>query len=173
MKRSVVLSYLFLLLFSNLSPASAAEKGWRFWAYFQSSPTAHSWKMALTGPSVEVKDGAVEGWVFTLSSKSVQSKRPSVSPNFSTICSGVDKEVGIARVGLVVDFGPTVIAPKGEKPLTTLTRCVRVSEGSNGLDVLQQVVDVRQSGQGFICALAKYPARECSAQIVVPSQLKK
>lgn len=129
--------------------------------------------MALTGPSVEVKDGAVEGWVFTLSSKSVQSKKPSVSPNFSTICRGVKKEPGTTRIGLVVDFGPTIIAPKGEKPSPTLTRCVKVLEGSNGLDVLQKVLEVRQSGQGFICALAKYPARECSAEIVVPSQLKK
>ena len=42
-------------------PASHAEsKGWRYWGYFQAAPGASTWKAAMTGPTVDIEDGAVE-----------------------------------------------------------------------------------------------------------------
>jgi deoxyribose-phosphate aldolase len=40
--------------------ANAAEKGWRYWGYYQAAPGAKTWTAAMTGPTVDVADGAVE-----------------------------------------------------------------------------------------------------------------
>lgn len=173
MKRFFALTMSVISIATLSSPAYAAEKGWRYWGYYQAAPSTTQWHMALTGPSVAVKDGSVEGWVFTLSSKSVQSTPPKTAPKFSTLCKGVKKESGIARVGLVVDFGNSAIAPKGEKLPNSIATCVRVAQGSLGIDVLDQATHVRASTQGFICAISSFPAKECSAEIVVPQVLLK
>ncbi len=38
-------------------PASAAEKGYRYWGYFQTAPNKTTWIAAMTGPTVDIADG--------------------------------------------------------------------------------------------------------------------
>ena len=66
-----VLLLAFTLLFSSLCvlpSAQAASKGWRYWGYFQAAPGKNMWTAAMTGPSVDVVDGSVDGWSFVFSS---------------------------------------------------------------------------------------------------------
>lgn len=172
MKKVASLTVALLLLFP--ATASASEKGWRYWGYFQSAPHTSQWVTAMTGPTVQLRDGAVEGWRFTFSNDSIAAAPPSVAPNFKHICSGVPSKSGFIRVGVVIDYGVPALAPEGELTPKNSTKCVVVAKRANGLDVLKKVVLIRQSSQGFVCALKKYPARECSAEVVItPEQLKK
>ncbi|MFM1797278.1 MAG: hypothetical protein RL733_1059, partial [Actinomycetota bacterium] len=63
---SILISLLLIGIFTNPIAANA-EKGYRYWGYFQAAAGANSWTAAMTGPSVEVKDGDVEGWAFVFS----------------------------------------------------------------------------------------------------------
>ena len=68
-----------IFLISNLilaAPANAADKGYRYWGYYQAAPGATSWTAAMTGPTVDIADGSVEGWSFVFSSDDV----PSIAP---------------------------------------------------------------------------------------------
>ena len=57
----------------TMPAANAASKGWRYWGYFQAAPGSTEWKAAMTGPTVDIEDGAVEGWSFVFSSDDVPS----------------------------------------------------------------------------------------------------
>jgi hypothetical protein len=127
----------------------------------------------MTGPTVDIADGSVEGWIFTFSSNDIPSTPPKVKPNFATICVGVKAEKGLKRIGLVIDFGVSAIAPKGEKVAKTITRCVVTAKDSQGIDVLAQELNVRTANSGLICGLNGYPARECGAEIATPKALAK
>ena len=107
-------------------PASqAASKGWRYWGYFQSAPGASTWKAAMTGPTVDVADGAVEGWAFTFSNDAIpDAKAPKVAPSFSAICGKTKPVAGKKRIGVMVDFGSSVLRPKGESTPRLIQRCV-------------------------------------------------
>jgi hypothetical protein len=65
---------------TTIAPAQAASKGWRYWGYYQAAAKTSVWKAAMTGPTVDIADGSVEGWVFTFSSDDVPSTPPSVKP---------------------------------------------------------------------------------------------
>ena len=65
----------------SITTAQAATKGWRYWGYFQAAPGASTWKAAMTGPTVDIEDGAVEGWSFVFSSDDVPSAAPSIKPD--------------------------------------------------------------------------------------------
>ena len=119
----------------------------------------------MTGPSVEVKDGDVEGWIFTASSNDIPAATPMMEPDFASLCGEVSQVSGKVRVGLVVDFGSGAIAPSGETPKEFFSDCVVVPEGSVGLDVLTAALDVRADDSGLICGIAEYPADECGAEI--------
>lgn len=162
------------LLSTSLIPsAQAASKGYRYWGYYQAAAKSTVWKAAMTGPTVDIADGSVEGWVFTFSSNDIPSTPPKVKPNFATICKGVKAEKGMKRIGLVVDFGISAIAPKGEKVAKTITRCVVTEMDSQGIDVLAQELNVRTADSGLICGLNGYPARECGVEIATPKALAK
>jgi hypothetical protein len=164
------------MLFASIStPANAAaEKGWRYWGYFQAAPGANSWSYAQTGPAGSTpKDGAVEGWRYSFSSDTVDTGNPTLKPNFKATCSGVKQDAGMVRVAVVVDFGLRAIAPKGETVQQTIRQCVSVKAGTNGLDILSKVVPVRTSAEGFVCGLNSFPAKECSTQILTPKSLLK
>ena len=65
MKKStyVTIAMSLALIFSQvitLPAAQAATKGWRYWGYFQAAPGTTEWKAAMTGPTVDIEDGAVE-----------------------------------------------------------------------------------------------------------------
>ena len=173
-KQSVLLVALVAILSSIVVPsASAAEKGYRYWGYFQAAPGAKTWTMAMTGPTVPIADGSVEGWAFTFSSDSIpDAATPRLAPNFSRIC-GLVKTVpaGKKRIGLVVDFGSAFLRPKGESMPRNFTKCVVVDKNAVGVDVLSQVVKVRTEASGFICAFSNYPAKECGAEITTPTAL--
>ncbi len=150
-------------------PANAASTGWRYWGYFQAAPTAAAWTAAMTGPTVNVADGSVEGWAFTFSGDAVpDAKSPKVAPQFDAICGKTKAVAGKKRVGVVVDFGSAVLRPKGESTPRLITRCVVADKGALGVDVLGQVVKVRAQGSGFICGLNGYPAKECGVEIKTP-----
>ena len=175
MKRIKVITIaISVILTSSIVPsAEAATKGYRYWSYHQAAPKSTVWKAAMTGPTVEIADGSVEGWVFTFDSSDTPSTPPSVKPSFSKICGATKAESGLKRIALVVDFGSPLIAPKGEKVAKTITRCVVTAKDSLGIDVLAQELKVRTASSGFICGLNGYPAKECGVEIATPKGLKK
>ena len=155
-----------------LIPSSdAATKGWRYWGYFQAAPGHNTWTAAMTGPTVDVADGAVEGWSFVFSSDDVPSQAPKAKPNFAAICGGTKADADTKRIGLVIEFGSPVWAPKGEKVAKTITTCVRTAKTSQGIDVLGQVVKIRAARSGLICGLSGFPAKECGVEIPTPAAL--
>ena len=127
----------------------------------------------MTGPTVDIADGAVEGWIFTFSSSDIPSTPPSVKPRFAAICGKTKPEKGFKRIGLVIDFGNPAISPKGDKVRATITRCVVTAEESQGIDVLAQELRVRTDKSGLLCGLNGYPSRECGAEIAAPKALIK
>lgn len=158
--------FLVTVLFTLIQiPSANAETGYRYWGYFQAPAGASSWTAAMTGPSVEVRDGDVEGWTFTASSNDIPATPPMMDPDFAELCGEVSEVAGKVRVGLVVDFGAGQIAPSGETPREFFRDCVVVDQGSVGLDVLNAVLDVRAADSGLICGIAGYPAQECGAEI--------
>ena len=164
-------SLAFLLTFSAITffaTPSHAAKGYRYWGYFQAPAGATTWTAAMTGPSVEVKDGDVEGWTFVFSNDDVPAVTPMMDPEFATLCGETSEAAGKVRVGLVVDFGAANIAPAGETPREFFSDCVVVPKGSIGLDVLKAALDVRAGDSGLICGIAGYPAQECGAEIEAP-----
>jgi hypothetical protein len=175
MKKLFSLLTISMMLASISTPANAAaEKGWRYWGYFQAAPGATSWSYAQTGPAGSTpKDGAVEGWRYSFSSDTVDTGNPTLKPNFKATCSGVKAAAGMVRVAVVVDFGLRAIAPKGETVPQTIRQCVSVKAGTNGLDILNKVVPVRASAEGFVCGLNSFPAKECSTEILTPKSLLK
>ena len=165
-----LISLSLLILTSSISiPSSNAATGYRYWGYFQAQGGSTSWTAAMTGPSVEVKDGDVEGWTFVFSNNDIPAIAPMMDPDFATLCDGIPETTGKVRVGLVVDFGDANIAPDGETPMEFFSDCVVVPTGSVGLDVLKSALDVRAGDSGLICGIAGYPAQECGAEIEAPT----
>ncbi len=162
-----LLSTLAFLTFQFASPANAAM-GYRYWGYFQASAGASTWTAAMTGPSVEVKDGDVEGWAFVFSNSDIPASNPMMDPDFNALCGETPEAAGKVRVGLVVDFGAANIAPEGETPREFFSDCVVVDKGAVGLDVLQSALEVRAGDSGLICGIAGYPSSECGAEIEAP-----
>jgi hypothetical protein len=154
--------------------SQAADTGWRYWGYFQAAPGATSWTAAMTGPTVTVEDGAVEGWAFTFSNEAIpDAKSPKVSPSFSKICGKTKAVAGKKRIGVMIDFGSSVLRPKGESTPRLIQRCIVAEKSALGIDVLGQVVKVRAQGSGFICGLNGYPAKECGVEMKTPKALVK
>jgi len=162
-----------LILSTTTSPAIAAEKGYRYWGYFQTAPGESKWTPAMTGPTVDIEDGAVEGWSFVSSSEVVPSVAPKVKPNFQEICGKTKADKDTKRIALVIDYGSSAYAPNGEKVKRTVTTCVRTAKTSQGIDVLGMVAKVRSDKSGLICGLNGYPKKECGVEIATPAALKK
>ena len=155
-------------------PAShAATKGYRYWGYFQATPGSTHWKAAMTGPTVDIADGAVEGWSFVFSSDDVPSIAPMTKPSFAAICGSTKADPDTKRIALVIEFGSPVYAPKGEKVQKPIVQCVTTAKSSQGIDVLGQVVKVRSASSGLICGLNGYPKKECGVEIPTPAALLK
>ena len=174
--KKITLLSIALLVISNFtfaSSASAADKGWRYWGYYQAAPGAKNWTAAMTGPTVDIKDGAVEGWSFVFSSDDIPSIAPSVAPNFQSICGKMKSDKDTKRIAVVIDYGSKAYAPKGEKIQKTFTTCVRTAKASQGIDVLGQIAKIRADKSGLICGLNGYPAKECGVEISTPATLKK
>jgi len=164
-----------VVIASCITPtAHAADTGWRYWGYFQAAPGASKWTAAMTGPTVNVADGSVEGWAFTFSSDAIpDAKAPKVAPSFSTICGKTKAVVGKKRVAVMVDFGSAVLRPKGETTPRLIQKCVVADKSALGIDVLGLAVKVRAEGSGFICGLNGYPAKECGVEMKTPKDYLK
>ncbi len=170
--KTLLITLMILTTSAVLIPSSdAATKGWRYWGYFQAAPGHNTWTAAMTGPTVDVADGAVEGWSFVFSSDDVPSQAPKAKPNFAAICGGTKADADTKRIGLVIEFGSPVWAPKGEKVAKTITTCVRTAKTSQGIDVLGQVVKIRAAKSGLICGLSGFPVKECGVEIPTPAAL--
>ena len=173
MKRTLIAISSIALLISYPSPVSQASTGYRYWGYFQSAPGATEWTMAMTGPTTNVKDGSVEGWMHTFSNDDVNASAPRLAPNFSSLCKSVKPAVNKKRVGVVVDFGIAAIRPRGESIPKRVTTCVQVDLNATGAEALAAAAKIRASSSGFICGINGYPVRECSAEIKTPRTLAK
>jgi len=170
--KAFFITSLILITSTLVIPSSnAAAKGWRYWGYFQAAPGKSMWTAAMTGPTVNIADGAVEGWSFVFSSDDVPSVAPQVKPSFKVICAGVKPDPDTKRIALVIEFGSKAWAPKGEKVAKTITRCVRTAIESQGIDVLGQIVKIRAASSGLICGLNGFPAKECGVEIPTPAKL--
>ena len=170
--KTISLTFLFLITtLISVAPTHAANKGWRYWGYFQAAPGKTTWMAAMTGPTVDIADGSVEGWSFVFSSDDIPSVSPRVKPSFNSLCKGTKPDTDTKRIALVIDFGSSAWVPKGEKIPKTITRCVRTAKESQGIDVLGQVIKVRASASGLICGLNGFPAKECGVEISTPASL--
>ncbi len=172
-KNILAISILLISTTTSTVASDAATKGYRYWGYFQASPGATQWTAAMTGPTVDIKDGAVEGWSFVFSSDDIPSVEPSVKPDFEKICAGTKAIKGKKRIALVIDYGNKAYAPAGERPRPTLVRCIRTAKSSQGIDVLGQAVKVRAEASGLICGFNNYPKKECGVEIETPAALLK
>ena len=171
---AVFATALLLLTGITVTPsASAADKGYRYWGYFQAAPGATSWTAAMTGPTVDVADGSVEDWSFVFSSDDVPSIAPVIKPDFAAICGAVKADKDTKRIALVIDYGSKVYAPKGEKVQKSFTTCIRTAKTSQGIDVLGMAVKIRAAKSGLICGINGYPKKECGVEIATPASLKK
>ena len=157
----------------SIPTSHAATKGWRYWGYFQSAPGTSHWKAAMTGPTVDIADGAVEGWSFVFSSDDVPSVAPTTKPSFAAICGGTKADSDTKRIALVIEFGNPAYTPKGEKVQKPIVQCVTTAKSSQGIDVLAQVIKVRSNSSGLICGLNGYPKKECGVEIQTPAALVK
>ena len=170
---AIFIAALLVSNFTFISDAGAAAKGWRYWGYYQAAPGAKNWTPAMTGPTVDVADGSVEGWSFVFSSDDVPSIAPTIKPNFAAICGKVKSDKDTKRIALVIDFGSPTYAPKGEKVQKSFTTCVRTAKSSQGIDVLGMAVKIRADKSGLICGINGYPKKECGVEIPTPAGLKK
>ena len=169
----ITLALLFTTTFAFIAPANAAGKGWRYWAYYKAAPGEKTWTAAMTGPTVDVKDGAVEGWSFVFDASDIPTVAPSKKPDFAAICRRVKADKDLKRIALVVDFGRSAYAPKGEKVQKSFTKCVQIAKSAQGIDVLGQAVKIRAANSGLICGINGYPAKECGVEIPTPYAFKR
>jgi hypothetical protein len=169
----ITLALLLTTTFAFSAPANASGKGWRYWAYYKAAPGEKTWTAAMTGPTVDVKDGAVEGWSFVFDASDVPTVAPSAKPDFNAICRRVKADKDLKRVALVVDFGRSAYAPKGEKVQRSFTKCVQIAKSAQGIDVLGQAVKIRAANSGLICGINGYPAKECGVEIPTPYAFKR
>lgn len=174
MKKKFAVLATVALLAATITPAQAASTGYRYWGYFQAAPKATAWTAAMTGPTVDIADGSVEGWAFTFSGEAIpDATSPSVLPDFQSICGKTRAVTGKKRIAIVIDFGAAYLAPPGEKPLLTVKRCITIDKKAQGIDVLGKVVRVRGDKSGLICGLSGYPRKECGVEIPTPAVLVK
>jgi hypothetical protein len=175
LKNIILFSTITLFGLTMVMPsAHAAEKGYRYWGYFQAKPNSAKWIEAQTGPSVSMLDGSVEGWAFTFSGGTItKAATPKIKPSFDALCGATKAVAQKKRVGVVIDFGNALLAPKGESAPGIITSCVVVDKKAIGLDVLAKVVKIRASASGFVCGFNNYPKKECGVEIATPAGLLK
>jgi hypothetical protein len=174
MKSKLFISAVSILLIATGCSSTPVEKGYRYWGYFQAAPGANSWSPAMTGPTVNVEDGSVEGWAFTFSSDSMpDALAPQLAPSFEEICGSTPAVEGKKRVGLLVDFGPQSLQPQGESAPELVQECVVVNQDALGSDVLGEVTTINAGSSGLICGINGYPAKECGLEVEAPKEFRK
>lgn len=156
-----------VLLAPALLPGAAqAETTYRYWSYWVGGDT---WTYSSRGSGFRVPpDAGVEGYRFVVSPQDgSQATAPGTASSYEALCPGQPAApVGQKRVALVLDYGPAGIAPVGETPPATSVQCLTAPESATGLQVLQQVAELRFHSSGLICGIAGFPATECPGQSV-------
>jgi hypothetical protein len=173
LKKKLIAIFSIAFLIALPSSPSQASTGYRYWGYFQATPGANEWTMAMTGPTTNVKDGSVEGWMHTFSNDEINAAPPRFAPNFANLCKSIKPLANKKRIGVIVDFGVAAIRPRGESIPKRITTCVQVDLSATGAEVLAAAAKLRASSSGFICGINGYPAKECSAEIKTPRTLVK
>ncbi|MFE5943648.1 SCO2322 family protein [Streptomyces sp. NPDC056480] len=148
------------------APAQAA--GYRYWSFWESDG-GKAWTYATQGPATaRPADGDAIGFRFAISNGTNDTSRPSVAPDFTRICGGVEKKDGTKRVAVVVDFGGPADAPPGETPPEKRVEagCAQVREDATGAEALAVVAKpLRYDGAAMLCGIAGYPARGCGEPV--------
>ncbi len=154
-----------VLMIAALGPHAAhADTTYRYWSYWVGGD---SWTYSARGAGFRVPpDGGVEGYRFTVSPKDgSQASPPGTASTYDALCPGQPSAPeGQKRVALVLDFGPAGIAPVGETPPATSVQCLTVPTAATGLQVLQQMAQLRFHTSGLICGIAGFPSKECPGQ---------
>lgn len=127
----------------------------------------------MTGPTTNIKDGSVEGWMHTFSNNEVPAAAPRITPEFAKLCKKTKPVANKKRIGIIVDFGTAAIRPRGESIPKRVKGCAQVDLNATGADVLAVVAKIRAASSGFICGINGYPAKECSAEIKTPRSFLK
>ena len=152
---------------------AGSDTGYRYWGYYQAKPGESKWTTAMTGPTVNIPDGSVEGFAFTFAGDVINTGAPKATPNFESICGRTAAVAGNKRIGLVVEFGPKVIAPKGERAPKAFSKCVVLPIKATGFDLLNKATKIRTNATGMICSIAAFPKKECSEKAIkTPAGLK-
>mgnify|MGYP003333877267 FL=1 len=165
MKSKLLISVLLISSsFPTVSSANAAsQQQYRYWSYWQKINS--NWTYSTTGASHVPSDGAIEGWLFTISnSKNEKPTPPEISKSFSELCDATPIQAEKKRVGVVIDFGNVAYQPVGEKLPANLATCVLVPNEASGYEILALVSKVRVNQSGFVCGLNGYPETECGAK---------
>lgn len=169
---AVTIATLFATSVITIPASSAADKGYRYWGYYQSAPGKSQWSYAQTGPTTIVADGSVEGWAFTFSGDSVpDAAKPRVVPSFKYLCGKTKAVAGKKRIGLVIDFGSAFLRPTDEKTPSIIKSCIVTDTKSIGADVLAAGAKIRAEASGMICGINGYPAKECGIEVDTPKAL--
>ncbi len=173
-KLKKVIPFLLLTLsMGNPIAHAASDTGYRYWGYYQAKPGESKWSTAMTGPTVNIADGSVDGWAFTFAGQVINTGAPKVAPNFKKICGKTSAVAGRKRIALVVEFGPKVIAPKGEVAPKSFRKCVVLPKKATGFDLLNKATKIRGNASGLICSIAAFPKKECSEKAIkIPAGLK-
>jgi hypothetical protein len=152
---------------------AASDTGYRYWGYYQAKPGESTWTTAMTGPTVNIADGSVDGWAFTFAGDVISTGAPKAAPDFEKICGVTAAVAGSKRIALIVEFGPKVIAPKGEVAPKAFNKCVVVPKKATGFDVLTKATKIKSNASGLICSIATFPKNECSEKAIkTPAGLK-
>ncbi len=106
-----------VLMVGVATPSAVATTTYRYWSYWiVDAGTSPEWGYAPEGAGTRVPaDGSVEGWRFGLAGQ-VSDIKPSVDPDFESICAGTERQDGAKRVGVVIDPGTVDESPDGEQP---------------------------------------------------------
>ena len=158
-----------VLVVGVATPSAVATTTYRYWSYWiVDAGTSPEWGYASEGAGTRVPaDGSVEGWRFGLAGQ-VSDIKPSVEPDFESICAGTERQDDTKRVGVVIDPGTVDESPDGEQPGALVATCVVVDESATGLAIAQAVADMRVES-GFVCGIDGYPASECAPLVEVPT----
>ena len=165
MKKRPLISLLLITIFVALTPSANATSNaqYRYWSYWQNANG--NWAYSTTGASHIPTDGAIEGWLFTVSnSRNEKPNPPEITKSFSELCDATPIQAEKKRVGVVIDFGNVAYQPVGEKLPANLATCVSVPNEASGYEILALVSKVRVNQSGFVCGLNGYPETECGAK---------
>ena len=157
-----------LLLVGPGAGAAHAADGFKYWNYFH--VTGGKYVFAQTGPSgYTPKDGSVEAYRYGLSSTAAGLPPRAAATAYSAadLCKGTTAGAGEKSVGVLIDYGTTADAAKGETPAAPRAACAVVPSGANGQQVLDAVADIRLDKQ-LLCGIDGYPVTTCSVTVKNP-----